>query len=264
MPPIKVLIHGAAGKMGREIALGLSQDTELEIVGGVDIKPGVQGVPLASGKQAPYGTDLSAMLANTKPHVMVDFSSVEGSRVAVEKATKAGINFVIGTTGLTAQEITTFARLCDANRVGGVIAANFSMGAVLMIHLAKIAAPYFEYAEIIELHHEEKTDAPSGTSIATAQAISSSRNKPLKRNVPTKEIIRGARSAHESGVTIHSVRLPGLVAHQEVMFGGLGQTLSIRHDTINRECYVPGVALAIKYVAKRKGLTQGLDKIMGL
>jgi 4-hydroxy-tetrahydrodipicolinate reductase len=168
---------------------------------------------------------------------------------------------VIGTTGLTKEDLNEIDRLATAHKVGAVVAPNFALGAVLMIHLAKIAAKYLDYAEIIELHHHLKADAPSGTALATARAMAVARGKPFLQ--PTGKATE-SRGQQVEGATIHSVRLPGLMAHQEVILGGPGQTVSIRHDTINRECYMPGVMLAIKEVVKHRGLIYGLDTLLGL
>ena len=144
------------------------------------------------------------------------------------------------------------------------MASNFAIGAVLMIHLAKQASQYFDYAEIIEMHQEKKVDAPSGTALTTAREMVQARGKPFERHPTQQETIPGTRGGSEDGVTIHSVRLPGRVAHQEVIFGGLGQTLSIRHDSVSRESFLPGVMLAIREVMKRQELVVGLDKLIGL
>jgi len=169
---------------------------------------------------------------------------------------------VIGTTGLTTDDISEIDRLSIAHQVGVVVAPNFALGAVLMIHLAKIAAKYLDYAEIIELHHLLKADAPSGTALSTAKAMAQARGKPFYH--PEQGRTSDSRGELVEGTTIHSVRLPGLLAHQEVILGAPGQTLSIRHDTISRECYMPGVMLAIKEVIKHQGLVYGLDTLLGL
>jgi 4-hydroxy-tetrahydrodipicolinate reductase len=155
-------------------------------------------------------------------------------------------------------------RRCRESKVGAVIAANFAIGAVLMIHLAKIAGRFFDAAEIIELHHDRKVDAPSGTALTTARQILAARGRPFERNVPEKEPLANARAAEVDGITMHSVRLPGLVASQEVLFGGLGQTLSIRHDTTGRESFIPGVLLAAREVMGRTKLVRGLEELVGL
>jgi 4-hydroxy-tetrahydrodipicolinate reductase len=180
---------------------------------------------------------------------------------AVRLATEHRVNLVIGTTGLTADNVKEIENLAKAHQVGAVVAPNFALGAVLMIHLAKVAAKYFDYAEIIELHHHLKADSPSGTALSTARAMAQAKGKPF--SLPQGKT-SNSRGEPVEGITIHSVRLPGLLAHQEVLLGGAGQTLSIRHDTINRQCYMPGVMLAIKEVVKHKGLIYGLDTLLGL
>jgi 4-hydroxy-tetrahydrodipicolinate reductase len=177
-------------------------------------------------------------------------------------AAEKGINLVIGTTGFSADELTEMERLAKSKNIGIVAAPNFALGAVLMIHLAKIAGKFIDHAEIIELHHDRKLDAPSGTSLLTAKAMAEARGKPFLP--PAAGEHTASRGQSIEGIDIHSVRLPGLMAHQEVIFGTAGQTLSIRHDTINRECYMPGVMLAVKAVVKQKGFIYGLDKLLGL
>jgi 4-hydroxy-tetrahydrodipicolinate reductase len=190
----------------------------------------------------------------------VDFTGRDAAVAAAPIVTALGVNLVIGATGVTSAEIQEFGGHADKGGVGVIYAANFALGAVLMMHLSRIAAKYFDYVEITELHHEKKLDAPSGTALATARKMSKARGKPFERTGGAD----ASRGAELDGITIHSVRLPGMVAHQEVLFGGLGQTLSIRHDTINRESFMPGVVLAIREVIKRQGLTVGLDVLLGL
>ncbi|MFC1902107.1 4-hydroxy-tetrahydrodipicolinate reductase, partial [Chloroflexota bacterium] len=177
-------------------------------------------------------------------------------------AAEHGVNMVIGATGLTAEDVNEIEQLA-AGKIGVVIAPNFALGAVLMMHMAKVAAKFLDYAEIIELHHERKLDAPSGTALNTARAMADARGKPFLQPSGQGEAPL-SRGQSIEGVSIHSVRLPGLMAHQEVIMGGQGQTLSIRHDTINRECYMPGVMRAVKEVVKRQGLIYGLDNLLGL
>jgi len=262
--PIKVVVHGALGRMGREIVNALCLQPETQIVGAVELQVSEDYLPLPhSAGQVPFSSDLEYILTNCQPNVLVDFTTAKATMPAVRIATEQGVNLVIGTTGLTADELNEIDRLATANQVGAVVAPNFALGAVLMIHLAKVAAKYLDYAEIIELHHHLKADAPSGTALATARAMGQARGKPFLRPAEPKEA-SGSRGEHVEGVTIHSVRLPGLLAHQEVVLGGPGQTLSIRHDTISRECYMPGVILAVKEVIKRKGLVYGLDALLNL
>jgi 4-hydroxy-tetrahydrodipicolinate reductase len=179
----------------------------------------------------------------------------------VKLAAAEGVNLVIGTTGLSAEDIEQIDGLAKTRGIGVVIAPNFALGAVLMMHLSKIAGKYLDYAEIVEMHHEGKLDAPSGTALATARAMAQARGKPFATPQVKKADSRGKEV---EGISIHSVRLPGFLAHQEVILGGAGQTLSIRHDTSGRESFMPGVMLAIREVVKQKGLTYGLDMILSL
>lgn len=262
---IKVIVHGAAGNVGREVLRALCSDAELKAVGAVDLKAKQDRLPLPDGSgDIPYSTELEPIIAKAKPDVMVDFSIKEAAVAAVRLAAKHGVNMVVGTTGFSATDIDEFSKLSQEAGIGIVIAPNFSIGAVLMIHLSRLAARYFDYAEIIEKHHEKKADAPSGTALSTAQAMAESRGKPFNYPPLKKETLAGTRGGQIEGISVHSVRLPGLLAHQEVMFGALGQTLTIRHDTISREAFMPGVVMAIKHVVKVKGLTHGLENLLGL
>jgi len=265
MESIRVVIHGASGKMGQEIIKALCREPEIEVVGAVEQEVSDEFyLPLPDDCNAiPFSSNLEYILTSCQPEVLVDFTIAQATMPAVRLATKQKVNLVIGTTGLTADELDEIDRLSKAHRVGAVVAPNFALGAVLMIHLAKMAAKYLDHAEIIELHHHLKADAPSGTALSTAKAMAAARGKPFSRP-PQRNKTSPSRGEQVEGVTIHSVRLPGLLAHQEVILGGPGQTLSIRHDTISRECYIPGVILAIKEVVKRRGLVYGLDTLLGL
>jgi 4-hydroxy-tetrahydrodipicolinate reductase len=263
--PIRVVVHGALGRVGKEVVNAACKDPDLQLVGAVDAKADGDVLPLPVGSGTiPLSRDLGSILTQTKPEVIVDFSVAEVSMAMVRLAAKQKVNLVIGTTGLSAENLDEIGRLAKDSGVGAVVASNFALGAVLMIHLAKIAAKYFDNVEIIELHHDQKLDAPSGTAVSTARAIAEARGKPFVHPKVQKETVAGARGAELQGVALHSVRLPGLMAHQEVIFGTSGQTLIIRHDTINRECYMPGVVMAVKKVVELKGLTIGLDKLLGL
>ncbi len=263
MKPIKVVVNGALGRMGREVINTLCHEPEMQVVGAVELQVTEDYLPLPdSSSKVPFSSKLDYILTSCQPDVLVDFTTAQATMPAVRIATKQGVNLVIGTTGLTADAISEIARLSTAHRVGAVVAPNFALGAVVMMHLAKVAAKYFDYAEIIELHHSRKADSPSGTALSTAKAMAEAKGKPFY--FPEQRKPSNSRGEQVEGVAIHSVRLPGLMAHQEIILGGPGQTLSIRHDTINRECYMPGVILAIKEVVKHKGLIYGLDKLLGL
>jgi 4-hydroxy-tetrahydrodipicolinate reductase len=262
MEPIKVIVHGAAGKVGQEVVRAVCDEEDMQLVGAVDAKATKDSLPLPDGSgSVPFSADLGDILTRCQPNVMVDFSIARATMSAVQPATEKGVSLVIGTTGFSPDEIKEIDRLATEHGIGAVMAPNFALGAVLMMHLAKIAAKYLDYAEIIELHHHLKADAPSGTAQMTARLMAAARGKPFLQPKGKGAMSRGEQV---EGVSIHSVRLPGLMAHQEVILGAPGQTLSIRHDTINRECYMPGVMLAIREVVKRKGLVFGLDKLLGL
>jgi len=259
---IRVVVHGAAGRMGQEITNGLSRESDIQVVGAVDIKAEQASITLPDKSVIPFSNNLEAILNSTRPNVVVDFSLAKATLPAVRTATTKNINVVVGTTGLSATDLEEIKKSADTHQVGVVVAPNFALGAVLMMHLAKIAAKYMDYAEVIELHHHLKADAPSGTALLTAKSMVQSRGKPFNRAAGQESA--PSRGQELDGVSIHSVRLPGLMAHQEVLFGAAGQTLSIRHDTINRECYLPGIIIAVKEVSKYKGLVYGLDTLLKL
>ena len=264
MEPIKVIVQGASGRMGQEIIKAVCREPDLNLVGAVDInfEDDFLSLPDGTGK-VPYSANLGSILASCQTDVLVDFTIASAVMPAVRTAAKQGVNLVIGTTGLTTEEINEIDQLAVAHKVGAVVAPNFALGAVLMIHLAQVAAKYLDYAEIIELHHEKKADAPSGTALSTARAMVAARGKPFLQPLGKGET-PASRGQQFEGIALHSVRLPGLMAHQEVLLGGLGQTLSIRHDTIGRECYMPGVIMAVREVVNRTGLVYGLDNLLGL
>lgn len=264
MTPVKVVVHGASGKMGREVINSLCREPGIEIVGAVDIQVPQNFLSLPDGSGVvPFSDNLEQILDTGQPDVMVDFSIAKATMPAVRLAAKKGVHLVIGTTGFSPNDISEMEQLAKTHKIGIVVAPNFALGAVLMMHLAKIAAKFLDYAEIIELHHERKVDAPSGTALTTARAMAAARGKPFLQP-PVKGEAAVSRGQSVEGVAIHSVRLPGLMAHQEVILGGDGQTLRIRHDQISREAFMPGVILAVKEVVKRPGLIYGLDALLNL
>ena len=263
--PIEVVIHGALGRMGREVVAAVCKDPQLKPVGAVDVEAEGPWLPLPGGQHSiPVSSDLDSLLTQTKPQVVVDFSVADAAMYVARLAIQQRINVVTGTTGLPPDALNEMDKLARANEVGVIVAPNFALGAVVMGHLAKIAARYFEHAEIIEMHHEQKLDAPSGTALSTARAMAEARGKSFRHPETEKETLKGTRGGEVEGISVHSVRLPGLMAHQEIIFGTSGQTLTIRHDTINRECYMPGVILAIKKAVELKGLTYGLENLLDL
>ncbi|MCI6870637.1 MAG: 4-hydroxy-tetrahydrodipicolinate reductase [Selenomonadales bacterium] len=261
---IKVMVSGACGRMGQAVLKAVIEDSELELVGAVDLAGGADAGELVGlGKNGVIvGTDLEAVIDASSPEVMVDFTRPDVVYANAVKAIKKGVSPVIGTTGLSDEEKAELAELSKANNTPVFIAPNFAIGAVLMMLMARQAAKYMPEVEIIELHHDKKLDAPSGTALQTAAMISEVRKAHVQGNPEETEKVAGARGADVDGMRIHSVRLPGYVAHQEVIFGGLGQTLTIRHDSLNRESFMPGVCLACKKVRNLEGLVIGLDKIM--
>jgi len=265
MKPVTVVVHGAMGKMGIEVVNAVCHDPETRLVGAVDINVSSDVLQLPdSSEKVPLSSDLARILAHQKPDVMVDFSIARAAMPAIRTAAQRKVNLVIGTTGFTGSDLEEMNNLVEANGIGAVIASNFALGAVVMMHLTKVASRHFDFAEIIELHHNMKADAPSGTAISTAKAMAESKGKPFQRPPVEKGEPFKSRGEQIQGISIHSVRLPGLLAHQEVILGTAGQTLTIRHDTSGRDCYMPGVLLAIKAVTKRKGLVVGLAPILGL
>jgi 4-hydroxy-tetrahydrodipicolinate reductase len=263
MEQIKVLVHGAAGRVGQEVVKAAGQEPGMKVVGGVDVKVTAKQLTLPDGTTAPLSDNLGEMLDTVQPDVVVDFSIAKASMPAVRTAAAKGVNMVIGTTGFTAEELKEMEQLATSKKIGIVAAPNFALGAVLMIHLAKIAGKYMDHAEIIEQHHDRKLDAPSGTSKLTAQAMAEARGKPFLPPAVAGEDSPSRGKTYE-GINIHSVRLPGFMAHQEVILGTDGQTLRIRHDQISREAFMPGVLIAIREAVKRPGFIYGLDKLLGL
>lgn len=261
---IRVVVSGA-GKMGQEILRGLSRAEDVEPVGVLEkFSPEeVFSLP-GEGRLIPRSSDPS-LLNRLLPDVLIDFSNHEWTELIAPVAVTLGIRPVIGTTGLSPALIEQLAQGCASAGIGGVVAANFALGAVLLIHLAHITAPFFDNVEVIELHHDQKVDAPSGTALTTVDEMLAARNgRPFSYPEPTKQTIPGTRGGERGGAGVHSIRLPGLVAHQEVIFGGQGQTLSLRHDTTSRESFLPGVLLAVHEVMQRQGLILGLDRLLGL
>jgi 4-hydroxy-tetrahydrodipicolinate reductase len=250
--------------MGQAVLKAVQEADGLELVGAVDIKGGADtgalvGLP-ANGILVE--TDLEALLERKNPEVMVDFTRPDVVFGNVMTALKHGTSPVVGTTGLSDEQKAEIAKAAEENNTPAFIAPNFAIGAVLLMLMSRQAAKYMPDVEIIELHHDKKLDAPSGTAIQTAAMIAEVRKEHKQGNPDEFEKLKGARGADYEGMHIHSVRLPGYVAHQEVIFGGLGQTLTIRHDSLNRESFMPGVVLAAKKVRSLKGLTVGLDKLL--
>jgi 4-hydroxy-tetrahydrodipicolinate reductase len=244
---IKVGVLGARGRMGAEVVKAVTDAAGLELVAALDL-----------------GDSLEQLKTNGA-QVVVDFTTPDSVMANLEFLISNGINAVVGTTGFDAGRIAQLEKLIAANpKVGVLIAPNFAIGAVLMMEFATKAAKYFESAEIIELHHPNKVDAPSGTASRTAELMTNARKEANSPAMPdaTTTAQDGARGALVGDIPVHSVRLRGLIAHQEVLLGGLGETLTIRHDSLDRAGFMPGVLLGVRKVIAHPGLTFGLEKFM--
>lgn len=247
---IKVAVCGANGKMGKEVVNTVNNNSETELVAQIDILNG----EFETIEQAHKNKEIDILVDFTQPKLIY-----ENALYCLNN----NISIVIGTTGLKDEQIEELKRLSEKNKLACFIAPNFSTGAVLMMKFAKLAAKYFDNAEIIELHHNQKKDAPSGTAVKTAQLMAEANKSFTTGNCPEIETIEGARGANSyNNIHIHSVRMPGYMASQEVLFGSDGQILSIRHDSTNRTCYMSGVMMAIKYAYEHKNFTYGLDNIL--
>ncbi len=270
--PIPVVVNGAAGKMGREVIKAVSQAEDMMLVGAVDKNPNYRGqdVGIVAGcgeLEVPIVDDLESILVVATQEkvqgVMVDFTHPDGVYDNVRSAIAYGVRPVVGTTGLSDKQLQELAEFADKASTGCLIIPNFSIGMVLLQQAAIQASQYFEHVEIIELHHNQKADAPSGTAIKTAQMLSDLGKNYNPPSVQETESIPGAKgSLVGDNIRVHSVRLPGFIAHQEVIFGAQGQIYTLRHDTSHRSCYMAGVLLCIRKVTELKSLVYGLEKIL--
>ncbi|WP_204139209.1 4-hydroxy-tetrahydrodipicolinate reductase [Halomicronema sp. CCY15110] len=268
---IPVVVNGACGKMGREVIKAIAAAEDMTLVAAIDKNPAVIGEDIGEiagcgPVEIPVTPDLEAALVQAQSEglaVMIDFTHPDTIYNSVRAAIAYGVRPVVGTTGLSAKQIKELAEFAEKASIGCLIIPNFSIGVVLMQQAAQQAAQYFEHVEIIELHHNQKADAPSGTAIQTAQMLSAPDKAFNPAQVAESEKMTGARGSRtDDGIRIHSVRLPGLIAHQEVLFGAPGQLYTLRHDTSDRACYMPGVLLAVRRVMPLKSLIYGLDKIL--
>ena len=245
MKKILVLVNGAKGRMGQEVVKAVTAAVDLELVDQTDL-----------------GDDLIARIKASRAQAVVDFTTAAVAFENTRKILEAGVHPVVGTSGLLTEQVAELQQLAEDKGIGGLIAPNFAIGAVLLMKYAQDAAKYLPDVEVIELHHNRKADAPSGTAVKTAQLIAEARQEIPKALVEEKELFEGARGSEVHGVRVHSLRLPGLVAHQEVIFGGTGETLTIRHDSIHRESFMPGVCLACTKVIGSQRLFYGLEHLL--
>jgi 4-hydroxy-tetrahydrodipicolinate reductase len=246
MAKIKVGVLGAKGRMGATVCEAIAASSDLELVAALDIND-----------------DLSGLLSNGA-EVVVDFTTPNSVENNLKFLADNNIHAVVGTTGFDAKKLSAVEKQFAASKANVVIAPNFGLAAVLMMQFAAQAAPHFESVEIIELHHPRKADAPSGTARRTAEMIADARSGMAAMPDATSDVLPGARGANVSGIPVHSIRLQGLVAHQEVVFGGPGESLTIRHDSYDRESFMPGVLIAVRKVSQTTGLTYGLENLLNL
>lgn len=257
--PIRVGVLGAAGRMGAEVCRTVAAAGDLVLAAAVDPAGGTAEAGAAISPQRSALTEAGCAVA-------VDFTHPSAAPGNVDWCLDNGVHVVVGTSGFDAERLGALARRAVAADANVIVVPNFAIGAVLMMRFAEMAAPFMDSAEVIELHHDAKADAPSGTAQSTAERIGAARRgeRAVSERAGSFESVPGARGAVVEGVHVHSVRLAGLVAHQEVILGAPGQTLTIRHDSIDRSSFMPGVLLAIREVASRPGLTVGLDPLLGI
>ena len=255
---VKVVVVGASGRMGRTTCQAVLADEGLELVGAVDTVGAGDHIP---GRELNIEGSLGKVLEDAKPDVLIDFTNADAVISNADLASAAGVDVVIGATGLPVSDLDKLRGYADQRNSNILYAPNFAIGAVVMMNICRNIASIFDRAEIIEFHHDKKHDAPSGTAVMTAELISEN----LKPG-PLEEVekYKGARGATVKDIPVHSVRMPGMVAHQEVIFGLLGQTLTIRHDSIDRSSFMPGIVLAVKAIGSRPGFSYGLGSILGL
>jgi 4-hydroxy-tetrahydrodipicolinate reductase len=268
MPMHRVVVAGAAGRMGRAAVRTIARRDDMVVVGALGRQTAVgQDAGTTSGAGVlgvPITANLPEIFLVGRPTVLVDLSRGEAALEHALQALDHRVPVVIGATGLSLDAVGSIRERAEAQGVGALVAPNFALGALLMVEFARQAARFFPHVEIIELHHDRKRDAPSGTAARTARLIAAARGAAPEPAVQETTTVDGARGASVDGVRVHSVRLPGLVAHQEVIFGGPGQTLLIRHDSTSEESFMPGLVLAIQKVAALRYLVEGLENLLDL
>lgn len=262
---IRVIIAGPRGRMGQEAVELVRRTERFELVAVLDRK--FDGKKMSQVDEMPsmdvqIYTDMSDCLSQVEADVLIDLTTPETGYLHTKTALENGIRPVVGTTGFTQDQLDELKKLAEEKKLGCIIAPNFAVGAILMMKFSQMAAKFFEDVEIIEMHHDQKLDAPSGTAIKTAEMIQDNRSSKKQGHPDEKETLEGARGADLDGMRIHSVRLPGLVAHQEVLFGSEGQTLKIRHDSYNRASFMSGVKVSVDTVMTLSTLVYGLESII--
>ncbi len=264
MADTRVVVHGALGRMGQTVLGALAAEPGMTPVGGADTAAKDAEISVPGSGPVPLSANLGSLLERTGADVVVDFTNAAGAISAIRTGTAAGVRVVSGSTGLSKSDLEEAARLADKAGVGVISASNFALGAVVLMHLARIAARFFEYADVIESHHEMKIDAPSGTALSIAQALAEGKGGGFTQNVTEKELLDGTRGGAFEGINVHSARMPGRVARHEVVLGAQGQTLTLLHDSVDRGSFMPGVMLAVHHVLTVDHLVVGLDTVLGL
>jgi 4-hydroxy-tetrahydrodipicolinate reductase len=263
---VKIVIAGPRGRMGREAVKLVTETSHFQLTAVIDHKFDGMMLTDLDGFQTvdnvPVFIDIEKCLRNVEADVLIDLTTPEVGMHHARTALYYNVRPVVGTTGFTKNDLNELASICEQKELGCIIAPNFALGAVLMMKFSQMAAKYFNDIEIIELHHDQKLDAPSGTAVKTAEMINAVREIKQQGHPNEKETIAGARGADYAGMHIHSVRLPGLVAHQQVLFGSEGQTLTIRHDSYNRTSFMSGVKIAVETVMKQNSFVYGLENIL--
>lgn len=260
--PIRVVVSGT-GKIGTLIMEAVQAQDDMELVGAFNGRSLADSVQIA-GQDVPITRSFATLCEKWSPNVVVDFSNAIATQALLSYLVAHKIHPVVGTSGLSNQLVRWTIAACEDQDLGGVIAPNFSMGASLMMRFAEQAAQFYDFASILEMHSEGKVDAPSGTAVETARRMRGVREHDFEHNEPDREPLSGARGAQHGGISIHSDRMRGAVAHQQVVFGGDGELLTIRHDSTNRESFIPGVLLAIRSVRNLNHLVVGLDELLDL
>ena len=261
MSEVTVAVNGVLGRMGATVEQAVRREPGLTFVGGADPRA-------SSASDSPDGThraeSLESLLTNVRPDVVVDFSNAAGGEYAMRTCIANGVRCVSGSTGIPGETLSEIGRLAGDAGVGVISASNFALGCVVLMHLVKRASAHFEYADIIESHHENKVDSPSGTALSIAQAMLDGRSGDFTQTDTELELIEGTRGGSSGGINIHSARMPGRVARHEVVFGAEGQTLTLIHDSTSRDSFMPGVMLAVRRVMDADGMIVGLASVLGL
>ncbi|MEJ8778135.1 4-hydroxy-tetrahydrodipicolinate reductase [Pseudogracilibacillus sp. ICA-222130] len=267
MVAIKIILAGPRGKMGKEAVKMIENEPKFELVSCIDRKNNgkkLSEVLSSTALQVPIFEDPESCFSSVKADVFIDLTIPNVGYINTKAALERGIHAVVGTSGFTDEQLSELTKTAEAKGVGCIIAPNFALGAVLMMVFSKMAAKYFPDVEVIEKHHDQKIDAPSGTAVKTVEMIKEVRQAKQQGHPDEYESIEGARGANIDGIHVHSMRLPGLVAHQEVVFGSKSQLLSIKHDSFHRESFMDGLHLAVEEVSKYKTLVYGLENILDL